>query len=163
MDGPIFIIRIYLREKIYFMYPILQHAHSGFRWLVLLAIVITVIHAIGKWNSTEAVKRDLKWGTIAVRLAHIQLLLGVVLYIISDKVQFSAQTMKNDALRFFTLEHTLMMLIAIVLLTIGLSKAKKESQPAKKFRKIFWFFIIALIIILVMIPWPFQSYSTAWF
>jgi NADH:ubiquinone oxidoreductase subunit 2 (subunit N) len=65
--------------------------------------------------------------------------------------------MKNNVFRFFTVEHSLMMLIAIVLITVGHSKAKKATTDEKKFKTLAIFFTLALIIILAAIPWPFRE------
>jgi hypothetical protein len=75
-------------------------------------------------------------------------LVGLALYAISPKVQFSA-TMSNGMLRFYTIEHTVMMLIAVILITIG------HRSEILKFQKN-WYYLIALAIILV-IPWPFRA------
>ena len=73
--------------------------------------------------------------------------------------------MKEPSIRFFTVEHTLVMLIAIILLTIGSAKAKKASSDEKKFKTIVWMFTIALILVLASIPWPFREIFAArgWF
>ncbi len=49
------------------------------------------------------------------------------------------------------------MLIAIVLITIGRSAAKKNIPDAAKFKRSFWFYLIALLIILATVPWPFRA------
>ena len=75
----------------------------------------------------------------------------------------SAEAMSDRLLRFFTVEHLVGMLIAITLITIGYSRAKRHSTDLKKFRATFWFYLIGLIVILLSIPWPFQGYGTGWF
>jgi formate/nitrite transporter FocA (FNT family) len=64
--------------------------------------------------------------------------------------------MKNPELRFFVVEHFLGMLIAIALVTIGHVKAKKQSESWAKHKLIFTYYTIALILILISIPWPFR-------
>ena len=77
----------------------------------------------------------------------------------SPKVQFSENTMSNGLLRFFTMEHTLMMLIAIILVTIGNRMAKTGNA-----KRVFWYYFIALVIILAAIPWPFRTeLGAGWF
>jgi hypothetical protein len=40
------------------------------------------------------------------------------------------------------------------LITIGRGQAKKSIPDAAKYKKAFWFFLIALLVILAAIPWP---------
>jgi membrane protein DedA with SNARE-associated domain len=80
--------------------------------------------------------------------AHTQLLIGFVLYFISPLVQFNAGTMKNDTTRYFTVEHWVMMIIAIALITIGYSKSKKLVLPEAKHRVIFIFYGIAILVVM---------------
>jgi hypothetical protein len=65
--------------------------------------------------------------------------------------------MKNSTYRFFWVEHPLMMLIAIVFITVARGQAKKSIPDAVKYKKAFWFFIIALLLIVASIPWPFRA------
>ena len=146
------------------MYPMLQHAHSGLRWLVLVFLVLAVVNAASKWNGqTPFGPKDKRLNLLALIFSHVQLLLGLGLYFISPKVMLSAEAMSDRLLRFFTVEHIAGMLIAITLITIGYSRAKRHATDLKKFRATFWFYLIGLIVILVSIPWPFQGYGTGWF
>jgi hypothetical protein len=76
------------------------------------------------------------------------LLIGIVLFFLSPLVQFNSGTMKNDTTRYYTVEHWVMMIIAIVLITIGHSKSKKLVLPEAKHRIIFLFYGIALLIVI---------------
>jgi len=146
------------------MYPMLQHAHSGLRWVVLILLIMAILNAVSKWNGkTPFTARDKKLNLFALIFTHVQFLIGLVLYFISPKVVFSAQTMGDRLLRYFAVEHISMMLIAIVLITIGYSRAKRHTTDIKKFRATFWFYLIGLIVILIAIPWPFQGLNTSWF
>ena len=64
--------------------------------------------------------------------------------------------------RFFTIEHTLGMLIAIVLITIGRIKGKKIIDSVKRHKLTFWYFFIALVIMIASIPWPFRGFGNEW-
>lgn len=135
------------------MYQGLLHSHSGLRWIVLILIIITVINAITVMNGSKVLSaRDKKMSLFALIATHLQAVLGIALYFMSPKVQFSENTMSNGMLRFFTMEHTLMMLIAIILVTIGNSMAKKGNA-----KRVFWYYLIALLVILAAIPWPFRT------
>ncbi len=146
------------------MYNMLKHAHSGIRWIVLILIIYAIINALMKWQGKKTfTEQDRKINLFTMISAHIQLLTGLALYFISPKVIFSADVMKNAVGRFFTVEHILIMTIAIVLITIGNKKSKTAMEDITKFKKTFWFFLVALLLILVSIPWPFMKYGGSWF
>ena len=140
------------------MYPALLHTHSGLRWIVLLLIIACVIIAAG------AMRRPLspsakKISFFALLTTHLQTVIGLILYFISPKVMFSGDTMSNSTYRFYTMEHILMMLIAVILVTIGNRQAKAGNS-----KKMFWYYFIALVIILAAIPWPFRAaLGGSWF
>lgn len=142
------------------MYQALLHAHSGLRWIVLIFLLINIFNAFGGLNAVKIyTTKDKKLSLFLLIFTHLQAVLGIILYFLSPKVQFSSNTMGNDMLRFFTMEHTLMMFIAVVLITIGNRMAK-----AGKVKRVFWFFFISLLIILAAIPWPFrENLGGSWF
>lgn len=90
----------------------------------------------------------------------IQLLLGLVLYFTGmwfDRLKSDAgAVMKDAAIRFFTIEHALMMIIAWLLVHVGRSMVKRADTDAQKHKRTLIYFGIALLIILAMIPWPFR-------
>lgn len=135
------------------------------RWIVLIMILIAIINAALKMSKGSAyTNSDKKWGLYALISTHIQFLVGIILYFISPWVQFGAETMKNTALRFYTVEHIAMMIIAVALVTIGYSRAKRAADDKKKFKSIFIFFLIGLIVILAAIPWPFrEALGAGWY
>lgn len=135
------------------MYSAVLHFHSGLRWIVLILVIINVVNALDGMNKKrQSTPRDKKLSLFALISTHTQVVLGLLLYSISPKVEFSANTMSNAVLRFFTMEHTVMMLIAVILITIGHRMAK-----AGNFKKHFWYYFIALVVILAGIPWPFRA------
>ncbi len=146
------------------MYDILKHTHSGTRWITLALLVIAVVSAFLKWQSKAEFKAgDKKLNTFALIFTHIQILIGVVLFFISEKSEIVGDIMGNKLTRFFVIEHPLTMIIAAVLITIGNSRAKKASTSAAKFKTTFIFFGIGLFLILLRIPWPFQGLGAGWF
>lgn len=146
------------------MYSMLTHAHSGLRWLVLLFLILAIANAANKMNKPQPSfgANDKRLGLFSLIFTHIQLILGLILYFMSPKVQFSAETMGNSVLRFYTVEHISLMLIAIVFITIGYSKAKRQ-EGAKQFKTTFKYYLIGLLLILVSIPWPFRNLGAGWF
>ncbi len=146
------------------MYEGLKHAHSGLRWIFLILLVYAIINAFIKWRGKQDyTEGDRKLGLFTFITSHIQLLIGLILYFISPKVgAINAEVMKNATARFFTVEHITMMIVAIVLISVGYSRAKKATDSATKFKRTFIFFLIALILVLVSIPWP-PKHGAAWF
>jgi len=146
------------------MYNALKHAHSGFRWLVLVLLVVAIINAYSKWqNRKDFTAADKKKGLFAMVFTHIQFIIGLILYFISPLVSFQEGFMKETVTRFFTIEHATLMLLAIVLITIGYSKAKRKADDSQKFKTTFIYYLIGLIVMLISIPWPFRGLGSGWF
>jgi NADH:ubiquinone oxidoreductase subunit 2 (subunit N) len=144
------------------MNSILTHAHSGLRWVALILLVLAIVNA---FTSKTYEKKHRMINLFAMVLLHTQLLIGLIQYFgTSTKVQFIEGWMKNPLLRFYGMEHILLMIIAIVLVTIGHSKSKKGTTPEEKFKPIKLFYLIGLILILAGIPWPFrEALGGGWF
>lgn len=146
------------------MYSIFLHAHSGLRWIALILLIAAIINAVASRSKGDYLKKDKMLNLFAMIMLHTQLLIGLILYFQSGKVQFSKGWMKDGMLRFFGMEHFLLMVIAIVLVTIGRKKAEKAIAPIVKHKKIIVWYTIALFIILYAIPWPQKtSLGGQWF
>lgn len=146
------------------MYTGLLHAHSGLRWIVLVLIVWALFKSISGWmGQKEYEKSDRLAALLALIFTHIQLLIGLVLYFISPKVSFESGVMESSVLRFFTVEHSVMMIVAIILITFGFSSAKRLSESLNKHKRIAITYGIGLLIMLASIPWPFRGFGTGWF
>ncbi len=144
------------------MYNIVKHLHSGLRWIVLLAIIYAIYDAYTKWKSNTAFNNDTRKAPfLAFNFTHLQALVGLVIYFLSPRIVFGPGWMKDSIMRFFAIEHPLMMLIAITLITIGYIKGKK-GLPGGSFKTIFWYYLIAILIMLATIPWPWMKYGTGW-
>lgn len=140
-------------------------AHSGLRWIVLLLLIATAFKAIGGVMGKKTYQRiDKKLASFTVMFFHLQVVLGFVLFF-ANKWHLAFGEMKEASIRFFTVEHTLGMIIAAVLITIGSAKAKRATSDEKKFKTIAWMFTISLILVLACIPWPFREIFAArgWF
>jgi len=146
------------------IYPIIKHAHSGFRWLVLISLIYAIINAILKYRrNTEYGSKDKIINVIALGVLHTQLLLGLFLYFISPVVVFSSESMSNRLYRFFLLEHLSLMFLAATLLTVGFIKAKRISESRRRHQKIMIFYLLCLLVILLGIPWPWLNLGGKWF
>lgn len=137
------------------MNSILTHAHSGLRWVALILLLLAIVNA---FTSKTYEKKHKMINLFAMITLHTQLLIGLVQYFVtSTKVQFVDGWMKNPLLRFYGMEHILLMIIAIILVTIGHSKSKKGATPEEKFKPIKLWYVIGLLLILAAIPWPFRT------
>ncbi len=132
-------------------------AHSGLRYIVLALLVIAIFNAIANLKSNKYEKKDKMINLFAMIFLHIQLVLGLVLYFLSPKVQFVKEIFDKDfdSIRFFTLEHILLMVVGITLVTLGRKKAESLPEPASKHKMILRYYGLGLIIIFIAIPWPF--------
>ncbi len=142
----------------------LGHLHSANRYILLALILIVLITSFTKWKGNkEYSKQDDKLNLMTFIITHIQLLLGFILYFAKGWHNFTPSTMKVAALRFFSVEHMIGMLIAIVLITVARIKGKKIVEAAKRHKLTFIYYAIALVIIFASIPWPFRGFGNDWF
>jgi len=146
------------------MYSGLKHAHSGFRWLILILLIIAIVNAYTKWkNRSDFTPKDKKIGLFTMIFCHIQLLIGIALYFLSPLVSFEDGFMKEKVARFFTIEHGTMMILALIIITMGYAKAKRKTDASQKFKTTFIYYLIGLIVIIAAIPWPFRALGAGWF
>jgi hypothetical protein len=127
------------------------HLHSILRWIILLLLLICLIQAASK---STAVKKTSLWLMIS---AHLILLVGLYQLIagrfgIIKGLPAGVELMKSKLYRFFWIEHPIMMLLAIILITVARGKAKNLN-----YKSVTWLLIIALLAILAAIPWPFRD------
>ena len=130
-------------------YEILKNAHSGWRYIVIILLLIAVINAVMGWMGNKSyTEGNRKLNVFTLISAHIQLVFGVILYFLSP---LTKGPMADAMYRYWKVEHVVMMVLAIVLITIGNAKSKKGIDGVAKHKSIAIFFGIALIIIVVAI------------
>lgn len=143
--------------------------HNILRWGILLFGLWAVINAITGVISKRAYSSgDNKSGLLFMIFCDIQLLVGLILFFGNawfDKMKAGmGAVMKNGYDRFFTVEHAGMMILAWVLVHIGRASVKRAATDTAKHKKMLLFFGLALLIILVSIPWPFRTeVARPWF
>ncbi|MFA9192592.1 hypothetical protein AAGV28_14540 [Flavobacterium sp. FZUC8N2.13] len=136
------------------MYAFIQKFHSGWAYIALLLLVIAVINAfIGLASKKEFTAKDRKIAIFGLIGTHTQLLIGLILYFVSPLGFGSLGQMSDKMLRLTSLEHPLINLIAITLITIGWSKHKKLTTSESKFKTFSIFYGLGLVLILSRIPW----------
>ena len=133
--------------------------HSGWAYITLLMLLIAVGNAKMGWFFNKEFKdRDLRISLFTLIVSHIQLIIGLIAYFLSAQFQFLKENgmgaaMKDPEVRLIVIEHPLVMIIAVVLITMGFSKHKKKEADKSKFKTIALFYGIALLLVLSRIPW----------
>jgi hypothetical protein len=136
------------------MYYFIQKFHSGWAYIALLVLVVAVVTFFsGLISKKEFTSGDRKIGLVALIVMHIQLLVGLILYFVSPLGFASLGQMTDKALRLTSLEHPLINIIAIALITIGWSRHKKVVTSTAKFKTFSIFYGVGLLLILSRIPW----------
>jgi hypothetical protein len=146
------------------MYKALHHAHSGLRWIALILLLVAIFNAARSQTTGVYSKKDKMINLFAMVMLHIQLLIGLALYFVnSPKVSFAEGWMKVAMYRFYGMEHLIGMILAITLVTLGRKKAEKLKNTRDKHRRVMISYTIALVLILLSIPWPFrEALGGAW-
>jgi hypothetical protein len=144
------------------MYQTFVQLHSIGRWIVLALLVIAIFRSATA-GSRPYVKSDNTVGLLLTIFSDLMLLLGVYLWFVGDvgyqpiKESGMAGVMQNPVLRFFTTQHMVGMLVAIALIHIGKAQGKKNLPDRTKHRRMFVYYLIALLIMIACIPWPFMQ------
>ena len=151
------------------LYGILLHVHSIGRWILLLLLLIAIFNSLiaGK---RPYIKSDARTGLLLTIVADIMLLVGLALwywgpkgYKLIEAAGGMGNAMKEPITRFYGVEHITAMVIAIVLIHIGKAQGKKRITDSAKHRRTVIFYTIALLVILLSIPWPFRAIAGGWF
>lgn len=144
------------------LYSVLVHLHSVGRWIVLLLLLIAIFNSLVA-GKRPFIKSDARTGTLLVIFTDLMFLIGLALWYFGARGLHVMQggnmseVMKNPGLRFFAVEHSVGMLIAIILIHIGKAQARKQISDKAKHKRTLLFYLLALLIILATIPWPFRE------
>ncbi len=137
----------------------MKQLHSYWAYLAIVILLIAVINAIIGFTKNRAfTDKDLRISLFTLIVMHLQLLIGLVWYFMSPWFKTfrdvgMGEAMKDAQLRLYAVEHPLMMILAIVLITMGWSKHKKKTTDKAKFKTIAIFYGIGLLFVLSRIPW----------
>ena len=142
------------------MYNTLLIFHSAIRWLVLGSLIYAIVIAYRGLTRKEAFTQKANsirhW---TATIAHIQLLIGMAIYVQSPVVLYQTSDIPDKVLNeqtFFRYIHIALMILAIVVITIGSAKAKRIKDDLSKYQTMLRWFTVALVIIFIAIPWPFS-------
>jgi hypothetical protein len=141
------------------MYPFTLAAHNIMRWIVVVlaayALVRIFMGVFGKREFTESDRQALSFYAIGM---DIQLLLGLVLYFFLSPITTAAfgdfgGAMSNSAIRFFAVEHLLLMVVAVILAHVAVIMARRGTTSASKFNRAAIWLTLSVLAVLVAIPW----------
>ena len=138
--------------------------HSLNRFVLLVLLLIVLYRSLVGWlNKSPFEKTDDKASLFLFISTHTQLLLGLVLYLVSPVVVFSAASMKDSVARYWLVEHVTGMLIAVVLISLSRILSKKLSDSTAKHKRTFIYNIIAFIFIIAIIGMNHRGFfSVSW-
>lgn len=135
----------------------LIHLHNLLRWVILILLLLSIFKAYTGWKGNKVFSAsDKKTWLFTMIASHITLLLGLYQWFMFASVE-GVSVMKDPYLRFFKMEHPVSMILAILFITLGHGMAKKNVEDAVKYKKAFRYFLLALVLILVMVPWPYKA------
>lgn len=140
-------------------FDIIRILHNLMRLAVVIFGVLAAGRALTGWLGKRGWKPlDDRLGLLFTVSLDIQVLLGLILYfVLSPRTtqNFSrfGEAMGEAGTRFYLVEHFLLMLVAVALAHVGRSRAHKAPNPIARHRATAIFFVLALLLIFIGIPW----------
>ncbi len=139
------------------MYDILKQTHYVLMILLLVLLLFTIFRFAVNANQKKPFGAFEDKQSLAVLiLTHIQLLIGLILLFSGPWASYFSQmgeVMGNSDLRFKVVEHPTTMILAVVAVTIGRARGKRQPNDAAKFKQIALFYGIGLLLMVIRIPW----------
>lgn len=134
-------------------YKILLTTHSVVRWLLLISMVLSIVISLIGWiNKKGLSNRDLKVNTFAMSFAHLQVIFGLVLYFITPQISFSGFSLSDPVIRYYTINHSLIMILAVIVLTVGSIRAKRAADKLSAATTSLVWYLVSLGLIISAIP-----------
>jgi hypothetical protein len=137
------------------------YLHSILRWIILLLCLVVLVRSfMGMQQKNQFLPLDNKLSLYLLIACHTMLILGILQYFLGANGFHLFSTnpvsvvMKTKSLRFFAIEHTIVNILGIAIITMGRIASKKALLDSQKHRKLFIFTAIGLLLILSRIPWP---------
>ncbi len=142
------------------MYSVMLYLHSYLRWALLILGLYLVVRAFLNLRANPADKDDTKWLRLFVILFDVQVIVGILLYaafspVVHQAMQNFSNAMKTTAPRFWAVEHPTVMLLSLILAHVANFKVKRAGDPRARNRVVLIYLGIAVLLMLVMTPWPF--------
>jgi uncharacterized membrane protein len=141
--------------------PYILYLHSVLRYLILIVAAIVAFQSLtGMMGKKKFLKSNRMPALFLLIFCDLQLVLGLILYytkVVQTGILSGGMVMKDTFSRFYAVEHSLSMVIAIVLVHVGYNVTKKNMDDDRKFKRLFWCSFIALCLFMAMIPWEFKQ------
>ena len=141
------------------VYQIVLALHNVIRWIALILGILAAVKAFLGWiQDSEWTKLDRKFGLFFTIALDIQLLLGLLLYFALSPITTSAirdfsTVMGNPGIRFYAIEHAIMMLLAVVFAHLGSALPKRVDESQAKHRRAAIWFTLSFLVMLLGMPW----------
>lgn len=141
------------------MYTLVLTLHSWIRWVALVAGLAATLTSMSDGADPAQTGRADRWGLALMMALDVQLLLGLLLYlVVSPNMQVIRAdfggAMKDPVTRFWAVEHLMTMLVAIVVVHVGRVLARKARTGDAKRVRMLVSFGVATILMIIAIPWP---------
>ncbi len=138
----------------------IKYLHSVWAGFVLIVLVFTIIqHLTGVLKGRMYnLRTDFRMALFAAVIYGFQIILGLLAWFTSDyftgiRDGHFGEYMKNAHSRLLVLEHPFMGLLGLLLVLYGLRRSYFQVDPRRKFLSIVWLYSLALLLILLRIPW----------
>ena len=152
-----------------FFYMLFLTLHNLTRWLVVVFALIAVVRAFqGLIKKQEWVRSDDRAGILFASMVDLQVLWGLVLYFLfspttPQMVANFGEAMKNSFVRYFGMEHVVIMVVGLILVHVGRALSRKAKDAASKHRAAAIWYTLSILVMLAAIPWPFLTNARPWF
>ncbi len=152
------------------MYNGMLHLHNFLRWVFILLLLVALYkNFAAKGGPYSPLQKRL--ALFLLICADLMLLVGLYQWIAGPLGLKNIQAlgfkevMGNAVYRFYAIEHTTGMLLAIFLIHLAYSYCKKDRPDRQKQRRSLLYYMMAFLIILISVPWPFREVGTgrSWF
>jgi len=141
------------------LYPHLLAFHGLLRWVVLATALAAIFVAFSGWSGAQPASANLRrFSIIFVIAMDIEFLVGLLLFFGASPITRAAlanlgEAMKQQESRFFTVEHTVLMLLAVICAHVGGALSRKGRTDLMKYRGAAIAYTLSLLLMLSGIPW----------
>lgn len=141
------------------LYVPLLAIHNILRWAVVLTALYALFTYITGWmQNRDFTPSDRRAGSFYTISMDVQLLVGLLLYGFVSPITRVAfmdpgAAMRDSQLRFFLVEHMMLMVIAVVLVHVGSVMARRGATAQSKFKRGAIWYTLGFLAVLAAIPW----------
>lgn len=134
--------------------------HSWWRWAVVFFLLLAFLRSSSAWIFNFRYKREDKLlGRFLVASVHLQVLVGLILYLgLSPIIQMAmnnvSYAMKTPSLRYWLVEHFGMMFVFLVIVQVGQILSKRTIYDRQKHKRMAISTGLAILVLAVGMPWP---------